>query len=394
MSELFYTLLVLLWLSIPVVMFVLLLVLIILALSKKPVKKFIIGILIYIGATVFLSAVLVVLAVVTDPATWCNHDREVISETQSTCTEKGEIIEYCEVCDINVTVYKDMLPHNYQFSETIEATCTKPGYIVNKCTGCSSTQKTKTEVLGHSMKEVSRIDATTTSKGEIVSQCERCGKQEKVSLPKIKDTSTPKDDNYVTGEKVDGELSDITTDNIVEKLCSFGFTESEAQEIREIFLLCGVTSIDGAKPTDPKATIDGLVAYRWVMDDDRTLWFTIDNRELFYIALNGVDVYDTDKGGFLININDVHIPESEISTSVKNTLKDLTERTLDGYFTNAKYYDAWGMGRQDDDYMVQCEVYAANKLGVSDWIKAKVWFKYDGENYNVTGVVIDGVRYK
>ena len=202
------------------------------------------------------------------------------------------------------------------------------------------------------------------------------------------------DGGYVNGEKVDGEIADIETDNLVEKLCSFGFTESEAQEIREIFLLCGVTDIDGAKPTDSNATIDGLIAYRWVMDDDRTLWFTIENRELFYIALNGVDVYDTAKGGFLININDIHIPESEMSASVKNTLKELTEKTLDGYFTDALYYDAWGVARSDNEYMTQCEVQAKNKLGVKDWIKAKVWFEYDGENYNVTGVVIDGVRYK
>lgn len=202
------------------------------------------------------------------------------------------------------------------------------------------------------------------------------------------------DGGYVNGKKVDGEISDIETDNLVEKLCSFGFTESEAREIREIFLLCGVTDIDGAKPTDSNATIDGLISYRYVIDKDRTVWFTIENRELFYIALNGVDVYDTDKGGFLININDIHIPESEMSVSVKNTLKDLTEKTLDEYFIEALYYDAWGFARSDNEYMTQCEVQAKNKLGVKDWIKAKVWFEYDGENYNVTGVVIDGVRYK
>lgn len=202
------------------------------------------------------------------------------------------------------------------------------------------------------------------------------------------------DGGYVNGKKVDGEIADIETDNLVEKLCSFGFTESEAQEIREIFLLCGVTDIDGAKPTDSSATIDGLISYRYVIDKDRTVWFTIDNRELFYIALNGVDVYDVDKGGFLININDVHVPESEMSNGVKNTLRDLTEKTLDEYFIEALYYDAWGFARSDNEYMVQCEVQAKNKLGVKDWRKAKVWFESDGENYNVTAVVIDGVRYK
>lgn len=194
--------------------------------------------------------------------------------------------------------------------------------------------------------------------------------------------------------EVEGEIADIESDTIVEKLCSFGFTEAEAQEIRKIFLQCGITDISDAQPTDPDATIDGLISYQYVIDKDRTVWFTIENRELFYIAQNGVDVYDTSKGGFLININDIHIPESDISVNVRITLQDLTEGVLDGYFVNALYYDAWGFARSDDNYMVQCEVKASNKLGVKDWIKAKVWFEYDGENYNVTGVVIDGVRYK
>lgn len=199
---------------------------------------------------------------------------------------------------------------------------------------------------------------------------------------------------FVNGDKIDGVIDDIKTDNISEKLISFGFTESEAVEIKEIFLKCGLTNIDNAEPTDPKADIDGLISFRVIMDKDKTAWFTIENRKVFYVGLNGTDVYDTAKGGFLININDIHIPESSVSVSVKETLRNLTETTLDSYFIEAIYYDAWGVARSDDDYMVQCEVQAKNKLGVKDWIKAKVWYHFDGKNYNVTGVVIDGERYK
>lgn len=180
----------------------------------------------------------------------------------------------------------------------------------------------------------------------------------------------------------------------MEKLKSFGFTDIEAQNIREIFLKCGLTNIDDVEATDPNSTIDGLVMYRAKKDKDRTVWFTIDNRSLLYIGLNGVDVYDADKGGYLININDVHIPESEVSVDVFNTLQSISETTLDYYFFDALWYDAWGVARSDNNYMTQCEVYANNRLGVKDWVRAKVWFEYDGENYNVTGVVIDGVRYK
>lgn len=55
---------------------------------------------------------------------------------------------------------------------------------------------------------------------------------------------------------------------------------------------------------------------------------------------------------------------------------------------------AVGVARSDDDYMVQCEVYASNKLGIKDWVRAKVWYEYNGETYDVTGIMIDGERYK
>lgn len=210
----------------------------------------------------------------------------------------------------------------------------------------------------------------------------------------ITDIETYSEGEYISGEEIEGSIPDIQTDNIVEKLCSFGFTMSEAENIREIFLKCGLDNIDNAKPTDPNATIDGLISYRVVMDKERTAWFTVDNREVFYIGMNGEDVYDTDKGGYLINIDDIHVPESKVSESAFDKLKSITETTLDSYFVNALYYDAWGVSRSDNSYMIRCEVYANNKLGIKDWIKAKVWFEYDGDNYNVTGVVIDGVRYK
>lgn len=206
--------------------------------------------------------------------------------------------------------------------------------------------------------------------------------------------NTEVDGDFVSGDVIQGDVVDINNDGILDKLISFGFTEEEASEVREILLKCGIDDIKNAEPTDKNATIDGLIAFRWEMDDKRTVWFTIDNREVYYIGLNGVDVYDRDNGGFLINVNDVHIPESEVSLSVRNTLIERTESVLEGYFVNSLWYDAWGVARSDDQYMVRCEVYAQNKLGVKDWVIAKVWYEYDGSDYIVTAVVIDGTRYK
>lgn len=214
------------------------------------------------------------------------------------------------------------------------------------------------------------------------------------------DTTNP--DDTITNEgftqdgltEVEGELPEIESENLVEELMALGFTTEEATEYREVFLMCGIDSIAGAKPTSSTATIDDLICYRIVMDDKRTLMFTIDKRELFYIALNGTDVYDTAKGGFLISIDDVHIPETEISASVENDLAVMTELVLDHYFVNAIWYSNFTYGRSDDNYVVRCEVYCENRMGVKDTVMAFVYYKYNGTDFEVTAISIDGVRYK
>ena len=205
------------------------------------------------------------------------------------------------------------------------------------------------------------------------------------------------DDGFIQDNviSVEGEvLQDIESDNLVNELKEIGFTDEEADEYRKVFLKCGINSILGAEPTSTTATIDDLVAYRMVMDDDRTVWFTIDKRELFYIALNGTDVYDADKGGFLISIDDVHIPENDISIEVGGELELKTRSVLDQYFVNALGYSNFAFSRSDDKYAVRCEVRAENRLGVKDTILAFVYYEYNGTEFIVTAVSIDGVRYK
>lgn len=163
----------------------------------------------------------------------------------------------------------------------------------------------------------------------------------------------------VVGDTTDTTMSEISTENdtFVEKLISFGFTEDEAMENAKILRQCGIPNIDICEPTDANATIDGLVAYRGELDDDRTFWFTVDSRKIFYVSLNGEDLYDEDKGGYLKNFNDVHIPETYMSESTKMTLKNQTEPFLDKYFPyDTRYYDAWAVGREDDVFMVQCQI--------------------------------------
>ena len=187
----------------------------------------------------------------------------------------------------------------------------------------------------------------------------------------------------MVGETINELMPEITADAnpFVEKLISFGFTEEEATENAKILIQCGIPTISVCEPTDPNATVDGLVSYRGKFDDDRTIWFTVENRKIFYVSLNGEDLYDESKGGYLKNFNDVHIPESSVSV-------------LDGYFTSSRYYDAWGFAREDNQYMVQCQATDGSML-TSNWLNCRVWYEQqDNGDFVVTGVQINGKQYK
>lgn len=213
--------------------------------------------------------------------------------------------------------------------------------------------------------------------------------------------ATSKDEESSNVLEIVGNTTDTTMreipiegDNFVEKLISFGFTEEEAIENAKILRQCGVPTIDICEPTNPEATIDGLVSYRGKLDDDRTFWFTVDNRKIFYVSLNGEDLYDEDKGGYLKNFDDVHIPETYMSESTKMSLKSQTEPFLDKYFPyDTRYYDAWAVGREDNLFMVQCQISDGSIL-TDDWLFARVWYELQEDGtFTPTGVEIDGCSY-
>ena len=206
--------------------------------------------------------------------------------------------------------------------------------------------------------------------------------------------SEPPEENAINGNTIDELMEVIESDGIAEKLISLGLTETEADEGRKILCQCGVPSIDLCEPTDPNATVDGLVCFRGKLDDDRVFIFTIENRRIFYVALNGEDLYDEDAGGFLKRFEDVHIPEKSLSESVKINLRDMTETVLDKYFPyDTRYYDAWGFGREDNKYMVRCQVSDGSIL-TSNWVYAYVWYEENESVFTVVGVQIDGKQYE
>lgn len=218
--------------------------------------------------------------------------------------------------------------------------------------------------------------------------------QTETAPPETPDTIETADE--IVGETVDELIPEITaeTNPFVEKLVSFGFTEEEATENAKILIQCGIPTISVCEPTDSNATVDGLVSYRGKLDDDRMIWFTVENRKIFYVSLNGEDLYDEENGGFLKNFDEVHIPETSISVTVSDELRNKTESVLDGYFASSRYYDAWGFAREDNQYMVQCQATDGSML-TSNWINCRVWYEQqDSGDFVVTGVQINGKQYK
>lgn len=209
-----------------------------------------------------------------------------------------------------------------------------------------------------------------------------------------------KRDEYVDKPRVDSFIADIEPEkpsdpeNITKKLMSFGFEYWEADVIHYAFLMCGLTNIDNAEPTNANATIDGLAVYRVVPNKKQTVVFTIKNRKLFYIEVNGVAIYDEDSGGFIKGKYDTVIVRKSVSDSERERLCKLTQFILDNYCIEAFEYDKWVVNRSNDEYMVQCEVYALSKRGSKNWVTAKVWYTDKGSRFEETAVKVNGIRYK
>lgn len=182
------------------------------AIMKKTIKKLAITLAICVGSIIPLT----ILGVLTDPATWCDHEYEILQENAPTCTKKGEIHKHCPLCENDKVEYIDTTPHQWITDSIVDVSCTSGGYTIEVCKVCSATQKTnRNDALGHFMKEVSRIEPTTSSEGKIVSRCERCGYDEIVVLSKLEETTVPSEEpNKNAPQKTDdGVLKYILSDD-------------------------------------------------------------------------------------------------------------------------------------------------------------------------------------
>lgn len=197
-----------------------LITLIIRAIKKKTVKKLAITLVICAGSIIPLT----ILGVLTDPATWCDHEYELIEEISpscteqgkitrkcalcggedvestskidhswetisvvgATCTKQGKVVKKCALCGVEDVKYDATIEHSWIFDATVDATCGADGYTIERCEVCSSTRQTNYTVsLGHNMKETTRVEPTYDSEGKIVKKCDRCGHDEYQVIEKL-----------------------------------------------------------------------------------------------------------------------------------------------------------------------------------------------------------------
>lgn len=108
----------------------------------------------------------------------CTHEYgpwETVKE--ATCTEEGEMITHCTLCDDPKTRTTSPIPHTFSTTETTPATCEKEGKEVQTCEICGHTETKTLPITAHEEIPCAAIAATCTTTGRTAGTCcKHCGK--------------------------------------------------------------------------------------------------------------------------------------------------------------------------------------------------------------------------
>lgn len=139
---------------------------------KKPAKKIGKAAIVVFGCAVVFTMV----GSFTDPATYCDHEYELV--------------------------------------ESEAATCEKGGYEKYHCGLCGRGKTEKLKKLGHDVKEIRRVNPIFSTDGEIVKKCSRCGYEEIEVLEKLKSTVKPTEPEKKSTEPSETLDLSVTYDDI------------------------------------------------------------------------------------------------------------------------------------------------------------------------------------
>ena len=112
----------------------------------------------------------------------CEHEYQMISSTDPTCTEMGRKTYACQHCGDTYIVSAAATGHHYVVAEVTEPGCTTDGVTVYECSRCGD--RYTVEVLAsHKYELTETIAATCTEAGSQVYRCTVCGDQYVVEIP-------------------------------------------------------------------------------------------------------------------------------------------------------------------------------------------------------------------
>lgn len=237
-----------------------------------------------------------------------------------------------------------------------------------------------------------------------VTQSQVTSKESKTDTPSSSAISSEQSSS-VTESEVSSDNSDVSSsepvpekeETISDVLKSLGFSDEEAELQSEKFLAVGITKISEPTPANPEGTIDTLQAFVTLAQNEEKFTFTVDQRDIFYIYYYNTALYDRDNGGVLDQIENVHVPESKVSSAMYADLqfntKDVIKKVLKSPST-AKFpwLDGWMVSRADDIYRVTGYVDAQNSFGAMIRSHFSVTWEVDQETnkMKVIKVVFDG----
>ncbi len=213
------------------------------------------------------------------------------------------------------------------------------------------------------------------------------------------DESSSQESAYMQPQEQLEELGQIDTE-ITDVLLEGGYSLEHASMIQEILNTVGIESIEIENMTgDAEEGLNSVVCYpNDYTDRDRRFYFTTEDGVLFYAGFGDEDLYDSEKGGYLKDYGDVHVPEKEVTLEVYEKLRSLAAEEVKNCLNYPDTADFgslnWGIGRSDDNYQIVGSVTAKNGLGVEEEISFSVWFVSENDNFSVEGIALNGIRVK
>lgn len=182
---------------------------------------------------------LMILGILTDPATWCDHKYEIKSETPPTCTSEGEIEKVCSLCEKEDFEYIDK--------------------------------------LGHDMQDISRVEPTQSTEGSLVRKCSRCSYQVTQSIDKLSS---------------DSQISSDPNNDWKTTFTKHGFTETEISSYEEMLLTVGITEFHDVDIVENG--VMHIVRGKIFDSSNLQLNVTMENRKIFLIELAGIPAEKTE----------------------------------------------------------------------------------------------------